>query len=118
MASFATLHRRSLLNLGPQPLDDLAKIRIRQFNVCIFRRHLTVAQDIENLQPPFAIAPLHEIRIQSVDAEFSLGLFRTVTRHAGLGEHRCDVLLEICEIGHRRSSRRRCLFARYRCQQG
>ena len=94
-----------LVNFPTQPLGDFSQILVRQMNIRVFRRHLTIAQDIKNLQPPIDIAALHEIRIEGINAKLSLGLLRSMALHTGLLEDGRDVLFKVPKIRGRRSRR-------------
>ena len=76
-----------------------SKMRIR-----ILRRHLAVADHIENLQPPVQVPPLQHVWIQGIYSKLPLLLFRPVTMHTGPLQHWCNFLAKGLQIRHRQLS--------------
>ena len=105
MPSLIAARGGGLVNFPTQPLGNFSQILVRQMKIRVFRRHLTIAQDIKNLQPPIDIAALHEIRIEGINAELPLRLLRPMAFHTGLLEDGRDVLFKVPKIRGRHSRR-------------
>ena len=82
MPLLTTTHLGRDLNFPGQPVDDPRLIDVRELRLGILRRHLAVADHVEDLQPPLDVLPLEHVRIQGVDAEFALLFSRPVAANA------------------------------------
>ena len=91
-------HRGRKLEFAGKPRDHCAAIGVRQFDF-VRRRHLAIAQDCEDLEPPVDVFSLQQVGIQSIDPDVAFLSLRTVTFHTGPSQDGLDGLFEIGEIG-------------------